>query len=139
MAISTSSQAWEAMLSDRVMSLCVQGWRNPLFYKEGEWTQTICWKLKHLTMLSTKHICSKTFGNNLFLVLLYLGWIAVVPSGYKSLLLTNAHYEPAASLTLIILYVCFMLFSAGACCDKLDPICLLRNKQNDKHKTGNIV
>lgn len=109
MAISTS-QAWEAMLSDRVMSLCVQGWINPLFYKEGEWTQTIRWKLKHLIMLSTKHICSKSFGNYLFLVLLYLIWIAVVPSGYKSLLLTNAHYEPAASLPVIILYVFHVVF-----------------------------
>lgn len=33
----------------------------------------------------------------------------------------------------------FYVVFAGACCDKLEPICLLNNKQNDKHNTGNIV
>lgn len=68
---------------------------------------------------------------------LLLGMNSCNDSGYKSQLPTNGLIT---SLTTNIFFcVCFMLLLAGACCDKLDPICLLGNKQNDKHNAGNIV
>lgn len=55
------------------------------------------------------------------------------------IIVANGHYEHEIFLTLVFAYVYVCYIFAGACCDKLDAICLLNNKQNDKHNIGDTV
>lgn len=91
-------------------------------------------------MLGAEHKCLKSIWTNSFrsdTFHLQVLIVAMTP-GYKSQLLTNGHYEPVASLTPPF-FVCILRCFCWSMHDKLDPICLLSNKQNDKHNIGNIV
>lgn len=106
------TKQWQSLYLFRHEKPCfLIGWHNWVSSVDishcftREWTQTIYWKLMQPAMLDTKHICLKSIWNKLFLIWHFCiqVWIAEVPSGYKSQLLTNGHYELVASLMPIIL------------------------------------